>query len=311
MHTTLAKQHKPTSCLPANLITDGRALRPHLFSVPAGSYSVSPGDRKYRGEDRSKAAAAKNEIEQTSQRHVSHPTSRDLILKALVYPYTILPNDTKLHDNFLAHLTDKAGSTQSILWPIADMGVAKVGTSTIVFLQVNRNVECFGRVERLLGSDSQDAIVQVRLLGWNTLYGWKAPEGNLISLAVVSRERLSVPYHKQAAYRQFAHNITLHTINAINMMHRYLVHQNMAWVPTDPIALALMDAFIESPSMRYFSTTLGTGCAYVYADRKEKLGVSIPEPPAMFDSMAGYPPYLRDVPDSADAREKAHPSHTS
>ena len=167
-------------------------------------------------------------------------------MRVFLYPYQILINEALLFNSFLHAIADKADNPQSLYWPVMDLGIARVKKFTILVMQVNREVECLGRVERLLAADNSEALLEVRVMAWNTPWGFKTPDGLLSAFAGVSRERLSQSYDDEAQLRMLNHNVLCHTFTAFENVHKYLGHRSLECVPKDIITSAVMGAFLEN-----------------------------------------------------------------
>ncbi|VDB99496.1 unnamed protein product [Peniophora sp. CBMAI 1063] len=199
---------------------------------------------------------------------------------SFAYSSVTVVNRPEIIQAFLRVMLDKAGNPQPIYWSVNDLGTSCIGKNEILVFQCNLYTDCYGRVERLLEADAENALLEVRLLGWNSMhYGLKVPDAILIALAAVSRERLVSTYDEEARLRSLSHNVIQHAFTAITNVHDYLRHRDVTRIPRDPTTLALMDAFIENPDMQHFHPGLSTSTAYVFSDRILRLAIHIPEPP--------------------------------
>lgn len=208
------------------------------------------------------------------------------VSQSIIHPYSILTNDEYLLTTFLQHILDKANNIQSLVWHVLDIGTSLVGKNALLVLLQNRTVQCYGRVERLLVADEEQVALEVLVMGWNTSWGFRSPDGLFSAVAIVSREHLTAPYRQRAQHRQICKNVSLFVNGAIVAVHDYLRHGDLKRVSSDPVTSALMDAFAENTAMRFFYTGQGMNAAYAFKDRNALAGVSIPEPPYSFNTDA-------------------------
>ncbi|KZV62855.1 hypothetical protein PENSPDRAFT_670074 [Peniophora sp. CONT] len=248
---------------------------------------------------------------------VSHPPTQDVPATPLphitdtpqnaVHGSIMLPIGQLLLDTFLMHLLDKRGLVQTFIWLLNDLGRSLVGIDTLLIYRQNVDVECHGRIMRFIVRDWNSALFQVKLLGWNTTWGWRAPLHHLYAYVIVPLQRCQ-PVVGAECYAYFGMSMQLanHTFKMAQKVADYMDRKIPAQLPNDPVTSAIHETFLSSPDSMLFSRDMGTGSATPIADMTTNMYARLGQPPSDFNPGADLPPYLGRIPDVYQLQRTLH-----
>ncbi|KZV59046.1 hypothetical protein PENSPDRAFT_672633 [Peniophora sp. CONT] len=246
-----------------------------------------------------------------------------------IHGSVMLPIGQLLLDTFLLHILDKRGLVQTFIWLLNDFGRSLVGLDALLIYRQNADVECHGRVMRFIARDWNSVLFQVKLLGWNTTWGWRAPLNHLYAYVVVPLQRCQPEVGSERyAYFGMSSQLANHTFTTAQKVYDYMDRKISTQLPNDPITSAIHETFLSSPDSMMFSRDMGTGSATPIADTTTIMYARLERPPSDFNpgvdqvrmtvipppnkqlTAIVQPPYLGRVPNIYDLQRALHTATT-
>lgn len=199
----------------------------------------------------------------------------------------ILAVDDTLITNFIEKHRDSRGLLQSCIWQLNDVGDSRLEDGVVVTHCLKRGLECFAKVERFITRSSQEALFQLKLVGWQTPDGFRGFDKDIYSYLLSPVDRCANVYlSREYSYYVYPFNLQVQVLNAARFLKIWLKGEPVTLPPGDHVIGWILDGFIKSPILQKFETQLGSGITVVAKDLDVRLSDGMVSPPASFNPSA-------------------------
>ncbi|KZV66491.1 hypothetical protein PENSPDRAFT_688963 [Peniophora sp. CONT] len=223
-----------------------------------------------------------------------HPTDPPTTGLTTFCPTLIVPSGELFKTSFLDHLLDQRGNRLPLIWTMSPYSCSKVDIETVMKFRQNFTTEAQGVVIRFIARDERSILFQLNIVGWNTGYGWRAPnaDSRLVSFAVVPLERCAERYTAPERFAYFTSPAPLLDYAYYIAKRVHTDKTNGIGLPNDPVTTAMHESFLMLPDLGYFHLEQGTGAALTEEDHRNVVRSEIGPAPPDFNPHATRPPYL-------------------
>ncbi|VDC02314.1 unnamed protein product [Peniophora sp. CBMAI 1063] len=208
----------------------------------------------------------------------------------------IIPLGEVLFILFLNFLRDRRRNCQLLIWILSDFSRSLVDIKTEIRLRQNKYTEFYAVVQHFIARDDESVLFQVKLVRWNTAWGWHAPneEGQLVAYVLVPLENCTARYQDPNRFAYFKAPTSL-----INYMYTIAervaaanTKEEVLRLPNNPVTNALHKSFVMEPDLKYFYRGQSTGVAMTEEDHRTTVKSDLGPIPPDFNPQASYAPYL-------------------
>ncbi|KZV76347.1 hypothetical protein PENSPDRAFT_661168 [Peniophora sp. CONT] len=201
-----------------------------------------------------------------------------------VHTSIMLPIGELLVSAFLLRILDKCHSVQALIWFLSDFARSTVTLDTLLIYRQHVDVECHARILRFIVRNNDSVLWQLKVLGWNTKWGWGAPRGHLYAYLVTPLVRCHpCVSSKRYAYFDLDSPLSNFAFEAAQLVYEHMERDDSANLPNDPVTRAIHETFLASPDSMEFHRGMGTGQAMPITDMTESMYANLDQPPSDFN----------------------------
>lgn len=202
----------------------------------------------------------------------------------IFWPDLLLPRGMELRTRFLDFLLDDFRHRQPLIWMLSTYSTSRISIGTLVRWHQNDETECHGEVLRFIARDDAAVLFQVKMGGWATGKGWRAPgEGShLVSFLIAPLAKCTSNFHDAERFAYFTAPTTLvkYTFEIAQRVANANTKDDRLRLPNDPVVTAIHESFLIEPDLVHFSLEREWGSTLTEEDHQKTVKTDVgPAPP--------------------------------